>query len=236
MNEATLRSAWLGTVDYGLALKLQDAMVQARHAREIGDTLLMMEHPHVYTLGRGANERFLTAPPPGVPIHRVSRGGQVTYHGPGQLIGYPIVHLEGPARDVHAYLRALESAIIQILGDFDMDSGRREKLTGVWVGSRKIASIGVGIRRWITLHGFALNVNCDLHFFDRIIPCSIDGCRMTSMEREGRPDADTAGLSECMARRFAAVFRYGSIERVSTAEIWRLLDRAGASHLEAHSG
>ena len=236
MNHGELTTAWLGTVDYEQALSLQDAMVAARHANEIGDTLLQLEHPHVYTLGRGASERYLTAPPPGVPIYRVSRGGQVTYHGPGQLIGYPILKLEGAGRDVHAYLRSLESVIIQTLRSYGIDASRREKLTGVWIGARKIASIGVGIRRWITLHGFALNVNTDLRFFDCIVPCGIEGCPMSSLAREGRPDLDVADAVSLLADRFAQVFGYNSIVTVSAAEVWRALYPVGALRYEADCG
>jgi lipoate-protein ligase B len=236
MNHGELTTAWLGTVDYEQALNLQDAIVAARHSDEISDTLLLLEHPHVYTLGRGASERYLTAPPPGVPIHRVSRGGQVTYHGPGQLIGYPILKLEGAGRDVHAYLRSLETVIMQTLRTYGIDAGRREKLTGVWVGPRKIASIGVGIRRWITLHGLALNVNSDLRFFDCIVPCGIEGCPMTSVAREGRPDVDVAGAAASLAHRFATVFGYNSITTVSAGKIRRLLYRTGAPQHEADCG
>lgn len=218
-SKTTLQTAWLGTVDYEHALQLQDAMVAARHEGRVGDTLLLLEHPHVYTLGRGAAERYLTAPPPDVPIYRVSRGGQVTYHGPGQIIGYPILKLEGPGRDVHAYLRALESVIMETLRNCAIQAQRRERLTGVWVGSRKIASIGVGIRRWITLHGFALNVNSDLGFFERIVPCGIDDCQMTSIAREGRPDVAITAVAATLADRFAAVFGYRSIVPVSREEL-----------------
>jgi lipoate-protein ligase B len=236
MSQAELTTTWLGTVEYEQALSLQDAMVAARHADEIGDTLLMLEHPHVYTLGRGASERYLTAPPPSVPIHRVSRGGQVTYHGPGQLVGYPILKLEGATRDVHAYLRSLESVIMQTLRTYGIDAGRRERLTGVWVGPRKIASIGVGIRRWITLHGFALNVNTDLSYFNWIVPCGIEGCPMTSVARESRSDVDVTGAAASLAHRFAEVFCYNSIATASAAEIWRLLYHTGATEYEADCG
>jgi lipoate-protein ligase B len=214
-SKTTLQTAWLGTVEYEHALQLQDAMVAARHEGSIADTLLLLEHPHVYTLGRGAAERYLIAPPPGVRVFRVSRGGQVTYHGPGQLVCYPILKLEGPDRDVHAYLRALESAIIETLHNYGIEAQRRDRLTGVWVGVRKIASIGVGIRRWITLHGLALNVNSDLGFFEYIVPCGIDGCRMTSMAREGRPDAAPSTVASALAENFAAVFGYQSIAALS---------------------
>ena len=217
--KTTLQTAWLGTVEYEQALQLQDAMVAARHEGRIGDTLLLLEHPHVYTLGRGAAERYLTAPPRDVPIYRVSRGGQVTYHGPGQLIAYPILKLEGSDRDVHAYLRALESVIIETLRTYGIQAQRRERLTGVWVGTRKIASIGVGIRRWITLHGLALNVNSDLGFFERIVPCGIEGCQMTSIAREGRPDVALPAVASALAESFAAVFGYQSIKPLNREEI-----------------
>src|SRR3990172_4048327 len=131
-SRETLNVARLGTVEYRTALELQDALVQARQEERIGDVLLILEHPHVYTLGRGASERFLVAPPRDVPVYRVSRGGQVTYHGPGQLVGYPILKLEGAARDVHGYLRSLEKALIDALAKCGIAADRRDKLTGVW--------------------------------------------------------------------------------------------------------
>ena len=143
-----LTVAELGVVDYDDALAMQTAMLAARIEGRIGDTLLMLEHPHVFTLGRGADERFIVANTEGVPIRRVSRGGEVTYHGPGQLIGYPILKLEGRDRDVTKYLRNLEAAMIDALAKFGIEAGRRDRMTGVWVGARKIASIGVGIKRW----------------------------------------------------------------------------------------
>jgi lipoate-protein ligase B len=230
--KSTLGAAWLATVDYERALKLQDAMVAARHEGRIGDTLLMLEHPHVYTLGRGAAERYLAAPPPGVPIHRVSRGGQVTYHGPGQLVGYPILKLEGSDRDVHAYLRALESVVIETLRCYGIVAGRRSGFTGVWVGERKIASIGVGIRRWVTLHGFALNANSDLGFFEKIVPCGIEGCRMTSIAREGRSGVTPDAVVPTLAKRFAALFGYQDVAALNGADLWRLIDRPAGREFE----
>src|SRR5262249_24477151 len=150
----------------------------------IADTLLLLEHPHVYTLGRGADERFLLNSD-SIPVYRVSRGGQVTYHGPGQLIGYPIVKLEGAERDIIRYLRRLEQVLIGSLATLTIVACQRAGLTGVWEGEEKIASIGVGFRRWISLHGFAINVTADLSFFDRIVPCGIAGCRMTSVAARG---------------------------------------------------
>lgn len=231
-----LGTAWLGTLEYQQALKLQDVLVAARHAGTISDTLLLLEHPHVYTLGRGASERYLVAPPADVPIYRVSRGGQVTYHGPGQLICYPILKLEGPARDVHAYLRALESVIIRTLSEYGIAAERRAGLTGAWVGQRKIASIGVGIRRWTTLHGVALNVTTDLRFFEFIVPCGIKGCRITSIAGEGRPEVTSADVARSLISQFAVVFGYQSLKMVSADELWSIVNLSGASEFEVDRG
>jgi lipoate-protein ligase B len=217
-SRATLAVADLGVVEYGAALDLQTAIVAARLEDKIGDSLLLMEHPHVITLGRGADERFIVANPAGVPTYRVSRGGQVTYHGPGQLIGYPIIKLEGRARDVTRYLRNLEQAMVDALRESGLDASRRAGLTGIWIGARKIASIGVGIRRWVTYHGFALNVSTDLSFFDAIVPCGIEGCRMTSISEciePGREQISIREFSASMQRSFARVFGYDTIVAAS---------------------
>ncbi len=206
-----LAVADLGVVDYGAALDLQSTMVAARLEDRINDTLLLMEHPHVFTLGRGADERFIVANPLDVPTYRVSRGGQVTYHGPGQLIGYPILKLEGRARDVTRYLRNLEDAMINALRDVGLDANRRAGLTGIWIGARKIASIGVGIRRWVTYHGFALNISTDLSFFDSIVPCGIEGCRMTSICELSSEQISMREFSASMQKSFARVFGYDTI-------------------------
>jgi lipoate-protein ligase B len=224
-SRAPLAVSDLGVVDYSAALDLQTRMVAARLDDKIGDTLLMMEHPHVFTLGRGADERFIVANPARVPTYRVSRGGQVTYHGPGQLIGYPIIKLEGRARDVTKYLRNLEQAMIDALREFDIDADRRAGLTGIWIGARKIASIGVGIRRWVTYHGFALNVSTDLSFFDAIVPCGIEGCRMTSISEcieAGREQISLREFSASMQRSFARVFSYDTI--VDAGDCWKASD------------
>jgi lipoate-protein ligase B len=218
----------LGTVEYRAALELQDALVQARQEERIGDVLLMLEHPHVYTLGRGASERFLLAPPRDVPVYRVSRGGQVTYHGPGQLVGYPILKLEGAARDVHGYLRALEQVLIDTLAQCEIAAGRRDGLTGVWIDRRKIASLGVGIRRWTTLHGFAVNVATDLDCFDAIVPCGIEGCVMTSVAAEGRPEISVNAFADVLQERFAAVFGYDKLRTIEAAELGQAIERRAA--------
>jgi lipoate-protein ligase B len=229
---ASLSVARLGMVDYTAALELQNALVAARIRDAIGDTLLLLEHPHVYTLGRGADASYLTGATGGVPIHRVSRGGQVTYHGPGQIVGYPIVKLAGAKRDVSRYLRKLEQVMIDSLGDYDIEAMRRDGMTGVWAGSRKIASIGVGIRRWVTMHGFALNVTTDLSYFDAIVPCGIEGCRMTSIAALGNPQATVAETSDTVERAFAAAFEYDRIVAAEPRRVWALL-KSSADRCEA---
>ncbi len=199
----------LGLVEYQRALTLQEAYVEQRRKGAGQDTLLLLEHPPVFTLGRGADERFVLKPGR-VPVRRVSRGGQVTFHGPGQLVGYPILALARHRRDVHAYIRSLEHVLIQTLTSYGLQTQRREGLTGVWSGTDKIASIGIGIRRWVTFHGFALNVDLDLSYFDRIVPCGLADVRMTSMARIlGRPVALQA-VKRRLAEIFAATFGYQS--------------------------
>jgi lipoyl(octanoyl) transferase len=222
-----LEVANLGVVDYARALRLQEAMVSARIRGETGDTLLLLEHPHVFTLGRGADERFVREMISGVPIFRVSRGGQVTYHGPGQLVGYPIVKLEGARRDIGRYLRDLEQVVIDALGAMGIAAGRRERLTGVWIGARKIASIGVGIRRWVTFHGFALNVAPDLAYFNAIVPCGIEGCEMTSIALEGRTGATPQDVAAAVAQSFARVFGFEAVTIAPPAALWARVDPGG---------
>ena len=214
-----LTVADLGVVDYDAALALQANLLAARGKGENADMLLMLEHPHIFTLGRGADERFIVANPEGVQVRRVSRGGQVTYHGPGQLIGYPILKLEGRDRDVTKYLRSLEAAMIDALAKFGVDASRRDATTGVWVGARKIASIGVGLRRWITWHGFALNVSTDLGYFDSIVPCGIEGCRMTSVCEVTKRPVSVREFAAVMRESFARTFGYDEIILVGASQI-----------------
>lgn len=223
--ERVLEVVRLGQIDYADALNLQQALLTARLRDEIADTLLLLEHPHVFTLGRGADERFLLNPSPDVQVHRVSRGGQVTYHGPGQLIGYPILKLEGADRDVIRYLRKLEEVIIEALGEYGIQSGRRDGLTGVWVADEKIASIGVGIRRWTTLHGFAINIMTDLSYFDRIVPCGIAGCRMTSIAKLGRTEQPMSAFTDLVERTFAQLFDYSETRPIDPEKISNLASK-----------
>ena len=173
-----------GRVPYRAALAWQRALAEERIAGRRGDLLLLLEHDPVVTLGRTSDSGNLLHPG-GIDVVEVERGGDVTYHGPGQLVGYPILDLSGYRQDLHWYLRTLEDALIVALARLDIAAGREPGRTGVWTSGRKIASIGVHVKRWVTWHGFALNVTTDLAAFGRIIPCGIPGVVMTSVEREG---------------------------------------------------
>jgi lipoyl(octanoyl) transferase len=187
---------WLGRKDFASALALQEKIVAAKREDPSQlDELLLLEHEPVYTIGRTPDQSSLSAtgrirrgelgaahlPHP---LFAINRGGQATYHGPGQLMGYPIIDLRRCGHDLHKYLRWLEQLLIEVLAEYGIAATQREALTGVWVEDRKIASIGVGVRHWITMHGFALNVSGDLSPFNHIVPCGIDNVAMTSMEKE----------------------------------------------------
>ncbi len=181
-----LNSRWLGRIHYEEALALQEELV-ARKAADLSlpDELLLLEHEPVYTIGRTPDQSSLrdrTLLPH--PVIQTNRGGQATYHGPGQLVGYPILDLRTRGQDLHRYLRGLEEMLIALLADYGVTGERSSGQTGVWVGRKKIASIGVGVRRWISMHGFALNVSGDLAPFNAITPCGIVGVEMTSLSRE----------------------------------------------------
>jgi lipoyl(octanoyl) transferase len=177
---------WLGRMNFAQALALQEKIAaQKRDDRASQDELLLLEHEPVYTMGRTPDRSSLLGPAHlPHPLFSINRGGQATYHGPGQLIGYPIVDLRRCGQDLHKYLRWLERLLIDFLAEYEIAASRRESLTGVWVEHRKIASIGVGVRHWITMHGFALNVSGDLSPFDHIVPCGINNVTMTSIEKE----------------------------------------------------
>jgi lipoyl(octanoyl) transferase len=190
---------WLGRMTFGDALALQDKLVKERRTdQSLGDELLLLEHDPVYTIGRTPDQSSLRGgahlPHPLFPINR---GGQATYHGPGQLIGYPIIDLRRCGQDLHRYLRWLEDLLVETLAQVGVSATTRNGLTGVWVENRKIASIGVGVRHWITMHGFALNVCGDLSPFDQIVPCGIADVTMTSIEKE---TGDAYSVAEVASR------------------------------------
>ena len=207
-----------GRVEYERAVAWQEALL-ARRLAGGRDALLLLEHPPVYTLGRGADPAHLRAAASGdVPVVRAHRGGQVTYHGPGQLVGYPIVGLREHRPDVRWYVRMLEQVLIDALSDVGIDASRRDGLTGVWVGMRKIASIGIAIRRWVAWHGFALNVAADVSGFTAITPCGIAGVEMTSVAREGGP-GEVPAVADAVLARFLSAFGYEGWTPLATDDI-----------------
>ena len=188
MNDRVLEVIQAGRVPYGEALAWQRSLAQDRIAGRLAhDVLLLLEHPAVITLGRSSHAEHVLAPSAeGVEVFEIERGGDVTYHGPGQLVGYPILDLKQHRQDLHWYLRTLEQALIDALARLGIPAERNPGYTGVWTsaGKRKIASIGVHVKQWVTWHGFALNVTTDLAGFDRIVPCGIAGVEMTSVAKE----------------------------------------------------
>jgi lipoate-protein ligase B len=196
----------LGLRSYDEVLHIQQDLVAARQAHRVPDTLIVVEHPDVITLGRGAKpENVLSAGT--VPIFSVERGGDVTYHGPGQIVAYPIIFLRENERDLHVYLRALEEAILQTLADFGIVGSREVGRTGVWIpkdqAPRKIASIGIAIRKWVSMHGLALNVNTDLEAFRAINPCGMPAGIMTSMSQELNQPVDFYLVKQALIRHLS---------------------------------
>ncbi|MBI1968021.1 MAG: lipoyl(octanoyl) transferase LipB [Gemmatimonadetes bacterium] len=194
MSERVLEIVQAGRVPYGKALEWQRRLAQDRiDGRLPHDLLLLLEHPPVVTLGRNSHLEHVLRPE-GVEVFEVERGGDVTFHGPGQLVGYPILDLRGHRQDLHWYLRTLEQALLDGLAELGIPAKRNPGHTGVWSRGRKIASIGIHVKQWVTWHGFALNVTTDLAFFDRIVPCGIPGVVMTSVAREAGGEEREASL------------------------------------------
>jgi lipoyl(octanoyl) transferase len=240
----------LGLIPYGEAWELQKRVAEARKAGAIGDVLLLCEHPHVITLGRNARREHVLVSENvlrqmNVEFFQTNRGGDVTYHGPGQIVGYPVLNLGAIRRDVVWYVRALEELLIRTTAEFGVAGGREAGKTGVWAtkeepprrgplelrlteGSKKLAAIGVHISRWVTTHGFAYNVSPDLRYFDLIVPCGIPDRRPTSLEKLLGRTVSRAEVLPCVVRHFGEVF--GLEMRESTVDApWSLLERAHPS-------
>lgn len=202
----------LGLVPYAEALELQRALVDDRKADRIPDTLLLLQHPHVITIGvkKDGRSHIVAAPDRlaelGVEVFESGRGGDVTYHGPGQLVGYPILDLNPDRRDVHRYVRDLEEVMIRVCGDYGIAAGRIKGLSGTWIGDAKIGAIGVRISRWVTSHGLAFNVGTDVNFFDLIVPCGIADRGVTSLSAELGRVPPMAEVEDRLIAHFAAVF------------------------------
>ena len=205
----------LGVLDFAAALSRQKQLIELKQCQGIADILLFVEHPHVYTIGRGGDLNNVLAARH-VPLYRTSRGGDVTYHGPGQLVVYPIIDLRSKLRkDVHRYVRNLEMTAIEMLKDFGLHAKRRPPYTGIWIDNRKIAAIGIAVRRGITFHGLALNVNTDLSYFNRIIPCGLTFAEVTSMAKELGNEPNAENVRQSFLRHFAELFGYMEIENIS---------------------
>lgn len=204
----------LGQVDYMEAWNWQRSLVESRRSHsELNDVLIFLEHPPVYTLGTGASLEFLKFDPAlsRIPVHRIERGGEVTYHCPGQLVGYPILNLRYHCQDLHWYLRQLEEVLIRVLALYKLEGCRVPGLTGVWVEGRKVAAIGIKVSRWITMHGFALNVAPDLQGFEKIVPCGISDKPVGSLA-QFIPDIQMDVVREQVAATFAQIFHLNLIE------------------------
>jgi lipoyl(octanoyl) transferase len=216
MNDKVLKYCDLGFVDYKEAWDLQKEIFSQRVSGNIEDVFLLLEHPNTYTLGKTADKQNLKGSVEylrenQISVYDIDRGGDITYHGPGQLVGYPIIDLNNWYKDSHKYLRALEEVIIRTCSDYNLTCERDPKYTGVWVSDRKIAAIGIKISRWVTMHGFAFNINTDLNLFDGIIPCGIQDKSVTSLKRELKKEIDTQEVKELLLRNFKEVFSYSYV-------------------------
>lgn len=221
----------LGLIPYTETLTMQRRLATLRAEDRLGDVLLLVEHPPVITLGRAGKKAHLRVPEPslaalGIEFFEVERGGDMTYHGPGQLVGYPILNLVEHGRDLHRYLRQLEEVLIMTLSDFGIAAGRSLGRTGVWVGEEKIASLGIHVSRWVTRHGFALNINMDLAPFEMIVPCGIQGVKMTSMTQELSRPISVRDVMVVLSERFEVEFGV-SLLTTSLPELFCSMSQAG---------
>jgi len=205
----------LGFIDYKEAWDLQKEIFIKRTHDEIADTFFMLEHPHTYTLGKVAEKENLLSGEEqlkklGVSVYEIDRGGDITYHGPGQIVGYPIIKLSDWKEDTHAYLRGLEEIIMNVCEDYGLKPERNPKYTGVWIENRKIAAIGIKVSRWVTMHGFAFNINTDLNLFEGIVPCGIRDKEVTSLEKELGKKISIDEVKMKLLKEFEKFFGYSS--------------------------
>lgn len=209
----------LGQISYQNAWDLQKSVFERRTKNEINDIIFLLEHPHTYTLGKTAHKDNLIynefeLKEKKITVFEIDRGGDITYHGPGQIVGYPIIDLKNWKQDTHLYLRNLEEVIIRTCAEYGLRTGRKEKYTGVWLDERKICAIGIKVSRWITMHGFAFNVNTDLTYFDGIIPCGIKEKEVTSLSKELRGKIEIWEIKEKIVKHFKDIFGYDEYSTV----------------------
>ncbi|GAB6281940.1 MAG: lipoyl(octanoyl) transferase LipB [Ignavibacterium sp.] len=206
----------LDLIDYQQAWDLQKITLEKRKNNEIDDVLYLLEHPNTFTLGKIADKKNLIGSEEflkenKIQVYEIDRGGDITYHGPGQIVGYPIIDLKGWEKDTHKYLRALEEVLILTCNEYGIKAGRNPEYTGVWIEDRKIAAIGIKISHWITMHGFAFNVNTDLNLFNGIIPCGIVDKEVTSLQKELKKEIDIDEVKEKIIGNFKKVFDYDTV-------------------------
>ena len=217
----------LDNIDYREAWDLQKTIFELRYKQKINDVLLLLEHPHTYTLGKTAdeknligNEEYLSKNK--ISVYDIDRGGDITYHGPGQIVGYPIIDLNNWGKDTGKYLRALEEIIIRTCADYGLTVTRVPKYTGVWIENRKISAIGIKVTRWITMHGFALNVNTDLSLYNGIIPCGITNKEVTSLKKELNTEINIQEVKSRILNHAIEIFGYNDVE---TRQVENLLSK-----------
>lgn len=207
----------LGLIDYQKAWDIQKNIFEKRYEQELPDVLFLLEHNHTYTLGKTADKNNLIGSEEylnenNIKVYEIDRGGDITYHGPGQIVGYPIINLTDWKNDTHKYLRGIEEVIIRTCAEFGLNAGRNEKYTGVWIDNRKIAAIGIKVSRWITMHGFAFNVSTNLDFFNGIIPCGIRDKSVTSIQAEVGENIEKETVKSFLLKHFTDVFGYSHYE------------------------
>jgi lipoyl(octanoyl) transferase len=224
MIKRSLTYCDLGFIDYKEAWDLQQEIHSKRVSGEINDFILLLEHPNTYTLGKTAHKENLIGSEDylkqnKILVYDIDRGGDITYHGPGQIVGYPIIDLNNWFKDTHKYLRALEEVIIKTCNGYGLNSERNPEHTGVWIAGRKIAALGIKVSRWVTMHGFAFNVNTDLNLFSGIIPCGIRDKPVTSLKQELNRDISIKEVKENLLKNFIGLFGYTSLISRNKEEI-----------------
>jgi lipoyl(octanoyl) transferase len=224
LSQRILNYCDLKNIDYQEAWHLQKEILEMRVDEKINDILFLLEHPHTYTLGKVADKRNLIGSVDYLMQNKISvfdidRGGDITYHGPGQIVGYPIIDLKKWKQDTHRYLRSLEEVIIKTCSEYGLKGVRDSKYTGVWIGDKKIAAIGIKVSRWVTMHGFAFNINTDLDFFSGIIPCGIVDKGVTSLKNELSKSIDIAKVKEKLVNNFKNIFDYEDVAAISKDEL-----------------
>ncbi len=226
MTNKKLTYCDLGTIDYKETWELQRYIFDQRYKNKIDDILLLLEHPQTYTLGKTAdrqnlvgNEEYIRKN--NISVYDIDRGGDITYHGPGQIVGYPIFNLNNWTKDTHKYLRALEEILIQTCADYGLTAERNTKYTGVWIEERKIGAIGIKVSRWITMHGFAFNVNTDLSLYDGIIPCGINDKGVTSLKKELSREIDIQEVKTKILNHTLKIFEYDRLMTLAADNLFK---------------